>query len=430
MYEREVVVTGMGLVTPLGVGVERNWKNLLAGKTGIAHYPKSMQEQPRYSQYVGKVVDLLAPEDIPTKLLSQRRFLNRGSLLGFEAAREAIAQARFEASQVPPGRRALYIASGELTKVGCDFMHPAIKDATQGCWEEMDFERLNNSTLNKVNPFFLLESISNNLFSFLSAYLAFMGPNTSLASLSPCGVQALELAYRSIKYEDADIAMAVGCGNWITDIPLYEMDCLGLLSKCKHGAQSFKPFDRHRDGFIPAEGGAAVVLEASEKAEKRGAPIFAKIKGFGNCVEGSAGPSLSVPQTVHTGSIRKALEEARRIADDLAFVCPHGSGTQRGDRSELRSLVDVLGAKNSKVPVCGLKPYTGHMAAASDIGEIIAGIKAASDKMVPATLNFHSSEEEFSDLNISSIHQECEKSYFLSTGYGIIGQSASVVVEV
>jgi len=293
----------------------------------------------------------------------------------------------------------------------------------------MNFEKLNNSTIDKVNPFFLLESIYNNLFSFLSAFFEFMGPSTSLASLSPCGGQALEMAYRSIRQGKADIAMAVGCGNWITEIPLYEVEGLGLLSKCRNGSGSFRPFDRERDGFIAGEGGAALFIESAENALARGAEIIARIKGFGDCIEFSYGQGLSIAHDVTKRSLKMALEDAESSIDEVAFVIPHGSGTQKGDRSELSSVKEVLGSKERNVPVCGLKPYTGHMGAASDIAEIIFGVRAIKEMVVPATLNFHKTDKEFSGLRISGTQQECRNSSFLSVSYGIGGQSSSVVIS-
>ncbi len=435
MSEREVVITGMGLITPLGINIEENWKNLKEMKSGITHFSdgtdvEDNDDLPKFLQYAGKVAQFKAPDDIPHKLLSQMKFLNRGSLLGFGSACEAVSMSRIDISGIPPARRALYIASGDFTKVGYDFMYPAMKDGTNGQWQEMDFEKLNRSTLDKVNPFFLLESIHNNLFSFLSAYFEFMGPNTSLASLSPCGAQALEMSYKSIKSGKADIALSVGCGNWITGIPVYELEGLGLLSKCKNGADSFKPFDRIRDGFITGEGGAAIFLESLETAEKRGAGILGRIKGFGNCIEFTSVTGLSIPPKVSKRSIHQALVESEIDINDIAFINPHGSATQKGDRSELNSIVDVLGNKKPDMPVCGLKPYTGHMGAASDIAEIIFGIKAAADGIVPATLNFDKTEKKFSNLRISRSHQMCDKDHFMAISYGIGGQSSSAVVSV
>lgn len=427
MPEREVVITGMGLITPLGGDVEENWENIKSMKTGITRYFDD--ELPKFLQYLGKVKEFEVPDDISPRLMSQMKFLNRGSMLGFGSAREAVTGSGIKIPEIPRSRRALYIASGDFTNVGYDFMYPALKDSTNGKWQEIDFEKLNTSTLNKVNPFFLLESIHNNLFSFLSAFFEFMGSNTSLASLSPYGSQALELAYRSIKFNRADIALAVGCGNWITEIPLYELEGLRILSGCRAGIRSFRPFDRNRDGFIPAEGGAAILLESHEDASQRGAEILGRLRGVGNCIELSSAMGLSVPSQVAGRGIRLALREADCKIDDLAFISPHGSGTRKGDRSELKSLLDLLGPDSSRLPICGLKPYTGHMGAASDISEVIIGIKSARDGMVPATLNFHETEYAFRDLSISGTHQQCDKDCFLSYSYGMGGQSSSVVVS-
>ncbi len=428
MSEREVVVTGMGLITPLGNNSEENRNNIKAKKTGIVNHP--LNDLPKFLQYMGKVPQLELPGDIPHKLMGQIKFLNRSSFLGFCSSYEAVTQSRLNLSDIPPGRRALYIASGDFTNIGYEFMYPAIKDGADTSWQEVDYEKLNNSTMNKVNPFFLLESLHNNLFSFLSSFLEFMGPNTSSASLSPCGGEALELAFRSIKQHKADIALAVGCGSWVNEIPLYELEGLGLLSKCITGIHSFRPFDKKRDGFIPGEGGAAIFLEAADIAKQRGADIRAKIKGFGNCIEFSSNRRIGVPARVSRRSMVLSMEEAGCGIDNLAFITPHGSGTKKGDRSELASTADVLGNKKADIPLCGLKPYTGHMGAASDIAEVIFGINAVTDGIVPATLNFHEAEKEFSDLRISNSHQICEKNFFLSCSYGVGGQSSSVVVEV
>jgi len=420
-------VTGTGLVTPLGMGVEANWKGLLAGRTGIERHERA--GLPEYLQFFGQVNGLERPNGVPGNMAGQVRFLNRGAVLGFEAAREAVEISNIDLSTVPRERRSLVIASGDLTKVGYEFMHPAFKDATKHVEKGADLSILNKSVMNKVNPFFLLESISNNLFSFLAAVFEFMGPNTSLASLSPCGAHALELAWRKISAGEADVALAVGCGCWITEIPMYEMDGLGILSRCRHGEASFRPLDRARDGFIPAEGGAAILLEEKERAEARGARILAEIKGFGNCIEVPQAKSLSVPEQISKNSINAALEDGAVDWRDLAFICPHGSGTRKGDRSELKSIVQIMGGPKDEVPVCALKAYTGHMGAASDICEVILGIEAINEGCVPGTLNFSKTEAVFEGMGISASAKQARGRRFLSVSYGIIGQCSSVLVE-
>lgn len=426
MFEREVAITGMGLITPNGKNLGENWENLKAMKTGIGHYPDDL---PRPLQYKGKVSESKMPEGIPPKLAGHVRFLNRGAVLGFLSALEASGMSGINASGIAPGRRALYIASGDFTMTGYDFMHPATKDASGNKFQGIDFGKLNRSAIEKVNPFFLLESLHNNLFSFLSAYLEFMGPNTSLASLSPCGGHALELAYRAIQHDKADIAMAVAYCNWITDIPLYEIQELGILSQCRSGAHSFRPFDRHRDGFIPGEGGAAIFLEAADIAAQRNAKILGRIRGTANCAEFISGRAFSVPPEVSRRGIELALEDGGCSLNDMAFISPHGSGTQKGDRSELRSIRDIFTSKKQDAPVCGMKPYTGHLGSASDIAEIILGIKGVKEGLVPATLNFEKPDNEFSDLKISGSHQGCREKLFMSVSYGLGGQSSTSIIE-
>ncbi|HAM49564.1 MAG TPA: hypothetical protein DCP92_02275 [Nitrospiraceae bacterium] len=425
--KQEVVITGAGLVTPLGIGVEENWKNVQGMKTGIAHIP--VDELPLFMQYKGRVSGVEIDRDITPELQRQMKFLNRSSLLGFAAVREAFLQAGADLSDTEPGRRGLYIASGDLTKADCAFMHEALRDATKGAWRAIDHKTLNESTLNKVNPYFLLESILNNAFTTISAFLECMGPNTSLASHSPCGVQAFELASRSIAGGQADVAVAVGYGNWITEVPLYEMGALGMLSSCQSGIHSYRPFDVARDGFIAGEGGAALFLETAERAEKRGARILGKVKGFGNSIELSNDDSLGIPPDVSARSMKLALDAAGSDLGEYAFICGHGLASEEGDRSELRSIVSVFGDKRRDIPLCGLKPYTGHLGAASDIGEVILGIESVRQGTVPATLNFVEAEREYCGLRIAGSRQPCQGSCLMTVSYGMGGQSCVSVIQ-
>jgi 3-oxoacyl-[acyl-carrier-protein] synthase II len=428
MTRPEVVITGIGLVTPLGRNVEENWAQMAALRTGIGHYPR--EGAPRAFEYLGKVDRFELPGHAPQMAQGEMRFLNRGALLGLAAAGEAMRQCGPRLSEIPESRRALFTASGNFTQLGYEFMYPATREATDAGWEKVDSRKLNDAALHKVNPFFLLESLSNNLFSFLSASFELRGPNTSLASLSPSGAQALELAFRSIAAGRADVALAVGYGNWITEIVLYELEGLRLLSRCAAGASSFRPFDRNRDGFIPGEGGAALFLEAADVAARHGAPALGRIKGAGNCIEPAPGPGIAVPPRVNKRSIRMALEDAGMGIREMAFIGAHGSGTPKGDRTELRSIVEVAAAEAPDIPVSGMKPYTGHMGAASDLAEIILGICALRHGMAPATLHFQQADKEFSRVQISGHHRPCAGQAFLSLSYGMGGQSSSIVIAV
>jgi 3-oxoacyl-[acyl-carrier-protein] synthase II len=419
-----VAITGLGLVTPLGRGVAANWDAILAGRCGVRE--EGDGERPPWMRWVGRVGALTVEEEVPAPLLPQLRFLNRGARLGLAAAVDAVLQAAIPAA-VPAARRALVVATGDHSKVGYDFLYAATRAATGGRWREVDREKLNRASLERVNPLFLLESLNNNPFSFLAAALGCMGAATSLASQSPSGSLAVELACRSVRAGRADVAVAVGCGSWVNEVPLFELAELGLLSRGRRGAASYRPFDRRRDGFLAGEGGAAIVLEGMDHARRRGAVILATIEGAGSCAAAGAGAMAANGAMLH--AMELALGDARRSARELGFVLPHGSGTQKGDGAELASLVALLGNDASRVPICGLKPYTGHMGAASDVAELVFGVQAASGHTVPATPNFRSAEPRFAALSIAPNPQRCAQARFLTLSYGFGGQASVVVVS-
>lgn len=425
--KRGVVITGIGAVTPLGSNIKECWENILNKKTGIRETPSN--NTPRPFRYRGIVESFHIPQDIPRKISSQMKFLNRASYLGFSAALEAVETSGIDLQEVEIGRRSLYIGSGDFTMVGYEFMHDAIDDALDKSTGSIDQARLNRASLTKVNPFFLLESLANNAFSFLSSYFQLMGPGTSLASLSPSGSVALELAVRSIRQDYSDMALVVGSGNWITDIPMYELEGLGVLSRCKNGVSSYRPLDRERDGFIPGEGAGAIVLEAEERAKNRGAHIFGRILGTGNSIEFQPGGGFSVSPTVTKRAMEEAISEANITPDDISFISTHGSGTRKGDEAELGSISDLLGKETSVIPVSAFKGYTGHLGAASDIAEVIFSLLSLKDNLAPATLNFHRADQEFAHMSISGEHRSIEAKRFLSVSYGIGGEASAVVVE-
>jgi 3-oxoacyl-[acyl-carrier-protein] synthase II len=274
-----------------------------------------------------------------------------------------------------------------------------------------------------------LGTLYNNPLSFLTAMLGCMGPGTALALDSPCGAQALDLAVRACAEGRADLAVAVGCGSWLSELTLRELADVGLLSAAHNGAASYRPFDSRRDGFLAGEGGAAIVVERIDVAQARGARVLGTVVGGGGCTEATEG--LRVPDAVTERSMRLALDDAGRTAEELAFVCPHGSGTRAGDRSEAASLHRLLGHLQPPVPVCALKPYTGHMGAASDLAEIAVGLEAVRRQTVPATPGLRSLPQAWQHLGLAGRRQQIggERTLFLSAAYGLGGQSWSVVVR-
>jgi 3-oxoacyl-[acyl-carrier-protein] synthase II len=416
----KVAITGMGLLTPLGRGPEQSWNTLADGSNSLTRDPEG--DGPEWMRWAGRVDEVELPENLPRSILSQTRFLNRGGRLGLTAAHDALTQAG-STEHSSSERRALFLATGDLTAADCESLHPATSLATNG--NLVDRKRLNRETIARVNPFFLLEGLANNPYSVLAAVFEFEGPGTTLASQSPAGAQALDLAYRSVTGGRSDLALVVGCGSWLSMVPRFEMAGLGLLSRCRDGGRSYRPFDRRRDGFIVGEGAAALVFETEDSARARGATIHATVESTSSGLEPA--PGLGVADQVTTRCMDLALEGAGLTTRSLGFVCPHGSGTRKGDGSEGASLAAILNG-NPGLPICALKPYTGHMGAASDIAEVILGILGTSKGIVPATPNFDTGDPNFEGLSISASSQACTQPRFLSISYGLGGQSVSVVV--
>jgi len=429
MNINRVAITAVGMVSPLGMDVETSWQGIKASRSGIGFHPRD--GIPSTYQYQGLVDDPCdVPDDVSRQLTSQIRFLNRGSLLGLAAARQAFISSGLSEDQVPPGRRSLYVGAGDFTSVGYEFMYPAMKVAADEQWQQVDQAVLNQAAVDLVNPFFLLESLNNNLFSFLSAYLQFMGSGTAMSAQSPAGSNAVELAYRSIKQGRADIAMAVGCGNWNTDVPIYEMRGLGLLSQCRHGADSYRPLSRGRDGFIPGEGGAALLLENYDAAKARGAEILGLISGVGNTLSTEPEKGLGFSVDAYREAFNSARGESGKTDSALGFVIAHGSGTGKGDGTELEALRELQQEGSVAFSATtALKAQTGHMAAASDVAEIIFGLMALRESMVPATHNFRDPESGYTSLSISDAPQPLTDPSFISLSIGVGGQISSVLVE-
>jgi len=168
------------------------------------------------------------------------------------------------------------------------------------------------------------------------------------------------------------------------------------------------------------------VLEGVEHAKRRGAAVLAIVEGVGSCAA-DEGPGAAHHATFRAAEL--ALADAHRSASEIGFVLPHGSGTRKGDAAELASLTALLGEDAPRVPVCGVKPYTGHMGAASDVAELVLGVRAAASHTVPSTPNFEAAEPRFAGLSITRVQQRCAQARFVSLSYGFGGQASALVAS-
>lgn len=422
LESKGVAITSIGIISPLGLGLKENLEGLLNQKTGI----NSNCVVGSKTLHFGRVnLQIKPPQD--KGLASQFKFLNRGGQLAFVVACETMNEQNI--SLIPPEDRAFFLATGDLTNAG-EFMYSTFKVVLDQRAKDIDQRKLNKTAINKVNPFFLLESIANNPFSLISAYFELMGENTTVASLSPCGGLALELAARTIRQGRAKIALVIASGSWINPVKLFEMDGLGLLSTCKRGIYSYAPFDKKRDGFLPSEGAAALLIEDEESARQRGARIYGRVWVCKSMCDVTSDTVMTVPRAMTKKVIAHAIREAGLELDQLAFICAHGSGSVKGDRSELKSLEELFDETKTALPVCALKPYTGHMGAASDLADMILSMESLRRGLIPKTLNFTKSDREFEDIPITREAIKTDKRFFMSVSNGLGNLSVATIVEV
>jgi 3-oxoacyl-[acyl-carrier-protein] synthase II len=427
MTERIPAITGMGVISSLASSLDGHWQRILEGATGIREL--GGEDVPRPLRFAGRVDDAGLPPDTPPEVLKQGRLISPSSRLGLRAVDEAVRGSGLDLAQIAPARKALYIGAADYSKAGYRDFYAAFREAGVGAGRTVDAERINRATLHTVDPFFLLEGLTNNLVAFVSRRYQLQGPNTTLASHSPCGAQALELAARSLLEDQADVAIVVGTCVWSQVVSLFDLDALGVLSRCREGSTSFRPFDARRDGFIAGDGAAALVLEPLGRARARGARVRGCIRGLASFTDGAvAAGGLGVSVETVRRALVGALDEAGVRPKELAFLSPHGSGTRQGDRVELAAIAELLDGDRAMRPISGLKPYTGHMGAASDIAEIALTLVALENGLAPATPNFRTPEAGFEPVDVVTAHRPIAGRHVLSMSQGLGGQSLAVVV--
>jgi 3-oxoacyl-(acyl-carrier-protein) synthase len=427
MTECVPAITGIGLLSSLAPSVQGHWQRMLQLATGIRQV--AGEDAPPALRYAGRVDDDGLPPDMPAEVLKQGRLISAGSRLALRAVAEAVHGSGLDVLQIPPARKALYIGAADDSKGDYQDFYRAFREAGVSADRAIDPEHVNRATLHAVDPFFLLEGLTNNLVAFVSRRYQLQGPNTTLASHSPCGVQALDLACRSLLQDEADVAVVVGVCAWSRFVPLFDLDALGLLSRCQDGSRSFRPFDQRRDGFIAGDGAAALVLEPLGLARARGAHVFGCVRGLASFTDGSDARNLGVSVETTRRTMTAALDEAGTRPHEIAFVSPHGNGTREGDRVELSAIAEFLGRNRAVIPISAMKPYTGYMGAASDIAEIALALIALENELAPATPNFRTADAEFEGIDIVAQHRRIAARHALSMSQGLGGQSLAIVVS-
>ncbi|MBI1273270.1 MAG: beta-ketoacyl-ACP synthase II [Alphaproteobacteria bacterium] len=414
---RRVVVTGMGIVSPLGSGVDHNWRRLIAGESGIDRI-KGFEAEDLACKVAGQVprgtgagemdLDSIIPPKDQKKMDAFIHF-------AVAAAAEAVRDSGYvPANDEQKERTGVLIGSG----IGG---LPEIYDTSV---------TLKDRGPRRVSPFFIPASLINLASGQVSIVYDYRGPNHSVVTACASGAHAIGDAARLIGLGDADVMVAGGAESAVCRIGIAGFCAVRALSTSFNDqpTKASRPYDKDRDGFVMGEGAGIVMLEEYEHAKKRGARIYAELIGYG--MSGDAYHMTAPAEDGNGGfrAMRSALQWAKIAPADIDYINAHGTSTPRGDEIEVKAVKRLLGDAVGKVSMSSTKSSIGHLLGAAGAVEAIYSIKAINDGIIPPTLNLENPSEGVEGIDLVP-HKAKEKKMriALSNSFGFGGTNASLV---
>jgi len=366
LSRRKVVVTGLGIISPVGIGVGEAWSNILAGKSGITNITR-FDASGFASQVAGEVKGF---DVVPYRSAKAARRMDPFIHYGMAAGIEAIKDSGLEVTPENAERIGVNIGSG----IGG---LPMIED-THGTFLE--------GGPRKISPFFIPGTIINMISGNLSIMFGMKGPNLAVVTACTTGLHAIGLSARTIAYGDADVMVCGGAESTVSPLAIGGFSAAKALStRNDDPATASRPWDKGRDGFVLGEGAGVLVLEEYEHAKARGAKIYAELAGFG--MSGDAYHMTAPDTDGPKRSMVNALRDAGVNPDQVQYVNAHGTSTPQGDITEANSVRTAFGADTDHVVVTSTKSMTGHLLGGAGALETIATVMALHDRMVPPTIN-------------------------------------------
>ena len=369
MTHRRVVVTGLGIVSPVGSSVDLAWSNILAGRSGIV--PITRYDVSTYpTKFAGLVSPDFKPEDAmgPKELRKTDPFIH----YGVAAAKQAVRDAGLVITDANRERIAVTVGSG----IG------GIGSIEEEC------KALHEKGVKRVSPFFVPSSIINMVAGYISIEMGITGGSFSTVSACTTAAHSIGMAHRMISYGDADVVIAGGAeaGSAPSGMAGF-CQARALSTRNDEPTRASRPFDKDRDGFVLGDGAGVVVLEEYEHAKARGAKIYAELIGFGMSSDAF---HITLPPDDGNGARRAmqaALKDARLNPADVDYVNAHGTSTPAGDIAETTAVKTAFGEHALRVPVSSTKSMTGHLLGAAGGIEAIFSVLAIRDQVLPPTIN-------------------------------------------
>ena len=415
MSNRRVVITGTGLITPLGTGTEKNWRALLAGKSGIGPITRFNAES-LDARIAGEVKDFSPEQFIERKEARRMDLFTQYAIAATEMA--------VKESGLPIGPDKPHGYAPE--KVGV-----IIGSGIGGIGSlEEQHKRALEKGFDRLSPFFIIQMIINMAPGLISIRYGAKGPNWSPVSACSTGAHAIGEAWKSIRLGETDAVIAGGAEAAITPLGIGGFAVMKALSTRNDAPeQASRPFDRDRDGFVEGEGAGVVILEELEQARKRGAVILAELVGYG---ANSDAYHVTAPSPDGEGAarcMRLALDSAKMSPGEVTYINAHGTSTPFNDANETKAIKAVFGDHARKLAVSSTKSMTGHMLGAAGGAEAVISVLAITRNVLPPTINYTTPDPDCDLDYVPNQARETRVQAVMSNSFGFGGTNAVLLFK-
>jgi 3-oxoacyl-[acyl-carrier-protein] synthase II len=408
MTKRRVVVTGLGVVSPVGIGVDNAWKNLIAGQSGITRITK-FDPSNFASQVAGEVKDFNVEDFLSAK---EARRMDTFIQYGLAAGIEAFKDAGLEVTEANAERIGVAIGSG-IGGLG-------LIESTNDTYDE--------GGPRKVSPFFIPGTIINMISGNLSIMFGLKGPNVAIVTACTTGTHCIGDAARMIEYGDADVMVAGGAEAAITELSVAGFaSARALSSRNDDPATASRPWDKDRDGFVIGEGAGVLVLEEYEHAKARGAKIYAELSGYGMSADAyhMTAPNMDGPRR----SMVNALKNAGVNPSDVQFMNAHGTSTPLGDTNETNAIKATFGDHAYQLVVNSTKSMTGHLLGGAGGLESVFTVLSIYHQVSPPTINLFNQDPECDLDYCANTARDLNITYALKNNFGFGGTNGSLLFK-
>ena len=420
---RRVVITGIGVINPMGHDVETMWSGLKESKSGVGYI--SIFDASRFPTRIAAEVrgwDIAKVVDDPARWQSR----GRHTKFAAGAALQAVASSGIQDSGLAPTRLGVYLGSGEGNQDFESFTRMMTAGLTG---ESLDISRFIQCGLEILSPMAELEQEPNLPAGHIASLFNAQGPNVNCLTACAASSQAVGEATEIIRRGDADAMISGGTHSMIHPFGVTGFNLLTALSTHNDEPQkASRPFDRLRDGFVLGEGAAMVVLEELEHAKRRGAQIYGEILGYGSTADAYRITDIHPDGRGAIACMRMALRDAALEPQGIHYVNAHGTSTAVNDRVETVACKEVFGPNARQTPVSSTKSMMGHLIAAAGVTELIVCLMAIRDNVLPPTINYEHPDPECDLDYIPNVAREARCDVALNNSFGFGGQNITLIV--